>query len=1365
MPPIGSIILSEYPRSLALNIFLNQGGVLYSLLVGRVEPVKDKRKPDSKHKAGKILESEDKFRTLFNKISDMVFLLEFRGGKGPGKIIEVNDATVRVLGYKREELLKMTPADFSEKISREEFTRTQEEFMKKKQSVFERQVITKRGKRIPVEVSTRVFDWKGEEVILSISRDITKRKEAEEALQESEERFRKFFENELDYCYMVSTEGKILDINKSALTSLGYRKEELVGKPLKTIYAPESRPKAKQLFEKWKKTGEIKDEEIVILTRDGNRRFVLLSSAAVRDRHGEITHSVSVQKDITDRKKADEALEESEEKYKSLLTATPDAIVSADLKGRFTYVSPRALEMYGAEDASEMIGKRSFDFVVKKDVGRALKSLKQTISGKKKINFEMTFKRKDGSTFTGEVNTSLLRDSSGKPVGVTGVIRDVEESATARRRLQESEQKFKTFAEQSPNMIFINKRGRVVYANKKCTKIMGYKREEFYSPKFDFLSLIAPEYLDMIKKHFAKHMKGKEVPSYEYALVTKKGERIDTIIATKLIDYEGEKAILGIVTEITERKKAEERAHFLGEITRQVDASVIATDTDFKIIWTNDSFEDMYGYKFDEVKGKSPGFLNAEPTSEKIQSEIYSTVSKGLTWNGEALNIRKDGSTFVAELEVHPLTNEKGEIFAYAGHQRDITERKLSDEALQESMENFKALAEHSPNMIGIIDVKTGHVLYANEKASEILGYTSDEILSPKFNFFGIITEETRGRAQEHFKNTIKGKEPPPHELSFITKGKSTIDTIVSTKIIDFMGERVLLGIVTDITARKEAEKALQKAHDKLEIRVADRTRQLGLLQEINNIINSGAPLEGALQLAVEGLRDMHGYSACDIFLLDIEKNELIHTAISISSKVLNKMEKLTGLKAAGLRIPLYEGSTLKEVVDKKKAYSTKDITRIFEDLTDNKKLQRLAGPVAQISGFKSVLRVPLIAEDEIIGVLGIASDTDLGAEDEDLLMNFVPQLALVIKKKQTEEALKESEEKYRLIIKNSPDMILLQDNTGKATYISPQSSDVVGYPAEDFATGKRGFLDIIHPDDRERVFEAHTRVLKGAELIDFEYRVIGKDRKSRWLSHTARPLLKGSEQIGIQSTVRNVTERKHQEEEMRKRLLKYSLEDGNVYMVKESAAGLSLRAFIDLLDVGYKGLIISRTPEEKFRVPENVNLEFLWLSQSEGKRAIPPKIKEVKNRTESLKRLNVVLIDRLDYLIFKEGFKNTLSLVQELRELAYLSGFIVILSIDPSTIDKQKLRLLEKETMEIESLSKARLPEDLLELLGFVYEQNTIGVKPSYGDIGKEVGASKPTVRKRVKRLISSGYALESKKGLYKVVELTDKGRRMFYS
>jgi PAS domain S-box-containing protein len=122
---------------------------------------------------------------------------------------------------------------------------------------------------------------------------------AEGNLQTSEERFRQFFKNIPDYCYIISAEGNILHINEAALKTLGYKREELIGKPLATIYAPESWSKMKALFDQWKKEGEIKNEEVVILTKNGERRTVLLNVGTVRDADGKIIHSASIQTDIT----------------------------------------------------------------------------------------------------------------------------------------------------------------------------------------------------------------------------------------------------------------------------------------------------------------------------------------------------------------------------------------------------------------------------------------------------------------------------------------------------------------------------------------------------------------------------------------------------------------------------------------------------------------------------------------------------------------------------------------------------------------------------------------------------------------------------------------------------------------------------------------------------------------------------------------------------------------------------------------------------------------------------------------------------------------------------------------------------------
>ena len=131
--------------------------------------------------------------------------------------------------------------------------------------------------------------------------NITSKKLAEEALRQNELKFRQFFENEPEYCYMISPDGIILDINKIALKALGYQKEELVGRSVLTIYPKDMHEKAKKNAVKWNKTGILPEMEFEIITKTGERRNVLLSANAVRDDKGNLLHSISIQKDITDR--------------------------------------------------------------------------------------------------------------------------------------------------------------------------------------------------------------------------------------------------------------------------------------------------------------------------------------------------------------------------------------------------------------------------------------------------------------------------------------------------------------------------------------------------------------------------------------------------------------------------------------------------------------------------------------------------------------------------------------------------------------------------------------------------------------------------------------------------------------------------------------------------------------------------------------------------------------------------------------------------------------------------------------------------------------------------------------------------------
>ncbi|NMC76448.1 MAG: DUF835 domain-containing protein, partial [Candidatus Methanofastidiosa archaeon] len=139
------------------------------------------------------------------------------------------------------------------------------------------------------------------------------------------------------------------------------------------------------------------------------------------------------------------------------------------------------------------------------------------------------------------------------------------------------------------------------------------------------------------------------------------------------------------------------------------------------------------------------------------------------------------------------------------------------------------------------------------------------------------------------------------------------------------------------------------------------------------------------------------------------------------------------------------------------------------------------------------------------------------------------------------------------------------------------------------------------------------------------------------------------------------------------------------------------------------------------------------------------------------------VLIDRIDYLMAKNNFNIFLSFVHHLREISYLKGITVIISADPDLLSEKEIKLIEKETNDIFPLKKEVLPENMIQILQFIYDKNLTGTKPTFSDIGKEIKITRPTIGKRLNYLASSQYLIVSIKGRNKVVELTQKGREVF--
>jgi PAS domain S-box-containing protein len=259
-------------------------------------------------------------------------------------------------------------------------------------------------------------------------------------------------------------------------------------------------------------------------------------------------------------KQAAEALMAAKAQLQQLLTANPAMIYSAEPGGDYaaTFISENIKTQLGYEP-QEILDNPKFwaDHIHPEDTPRVFAGLPRLFE-QGSLAHEYRFQHQDGTYRWMHDEMKLVRDEAGNPLELVGFWIDITERVQAEEALRESEEKFRTLAEKSPNMIFINQGGGIVYANEICEEIIGYSRAEFYSPDFDFMRLIAPESVEIIEENYRRHGQGQEVTPCELQLLTKDGNRLYSIYTTRLITYQGQPAILGIITDTTKRRQAEE---------------------------------------------------------------------------------------------------------------------------------------------------------------------------------------------------------------------------------------------------------------------------------------------------------------------------------------------------------------------------------------------------------------------------------------------------------------------------------------------------------------------------------------------------------------------------------------------------------------------------------------------------------------------------------------------------------------------------------------------------------------------------------------------------------------------------------------
>jgi len=396
---------------------------------------------------------------------------------------------------------------------------------------------------------------------------------------------------------------------------------------------------------------------------------------------------------------------------------------------------------------------------------------------------------------------------------------EIAERQRTEATLRHTNYTLQSLIEASPRAIFtLDLEDKVKIWNPASVKIFGWQETEVIDKINPVISELEVSQYKIIKDSI---LEGITPPSLELRRPKKDGSLIDIVFSTAPL-YDSEENVSGmvvVVADITEQKRQAEEIHLLQSVVVHTnDAIVITTaepinDPGPRIIYVNEAFCRMSGYRPEEGLGKTPRILQGAKTSRSQLDKIRTSLSQWKPITLEVINYRKDGSEFWVELSIIPVADQIGYYTHWIAVQRDITERKRTEEALKHSEERFRSLIENALDIITILDTD-GTIYYESPSVSKVLGYQADELIGQ--NFFEYIHPEEFIETCYHITNAIENPEIPPIiEFRYRHQDNSwhTLEAI-SQRFIDDSPEPRIVVNSRDITERKRLEEirlALEK--------------------------------------------------------------------------------------------------------------------------------------------------------------------------------------------------------------------------------------------------------------------------------------------------------------------------------------------------------------------------------------------------------------------------------------------------------------------------------------------------------------------------------------------------------------------------
>ncbi len=786
-------------------------------------------------------------RRTFEGSRDAIFILDL-----DGRILDANRAAAQRYGYATAKLRKMHVRELIAPPHRRELSAHLKKLRKEKHRLLEATHVRRDSRPLRVEISSWLVDLGDRHGAVMISRDITARKRAEAALQESEERFRKIFEEGPLGMVTVGRDYRFLDVNPRFCRMLGYSRKELTALKFPDITHPDDVGKDVKLARRTF-AGKIPHYRIEkrYLKKSGEILWIDLAASVVRDRKGRPLYSLGMIEEITDRKRTEEELRkltqsletrveertaelsDTAKRREAILHTALDGFLLIDAEGRIREVNEAYCRMtgYDPETLTRMHILELEAMASRREIIRRLRRLRKG----KEETFQTRHRRKDGGTIDLEINAAYLPVEGGL---VFAFVRDITERKRAEQSLRQSEEKFRTIFENAPVMIdSFDEDGRCLLWNRECEKTIGWKREEILASD-DPLSLFYPD--KKTRNKVLADIKRADGRFLEYSVAAKDGsERIQlwanfrlpnrTLIATGLDITDrkrDERALREAHDELEARVEA--RTRELMETQRRLrdimdfsSAVIYLKDTEGRFLFINKHFEALFKVSAEAVVGKTDHDLFPKEMADAFRENDRRVLEAGAPVEFEEIAPHPDGPHTYISMKF-PLRDTAGVPYGVCGISTDITERVQGEMALKGARARLETLLASSPAVIYSSRVGGNWAAtFVSDNVTAQCGYLpADFTENPDFWIQNIHPEDAPRVLRELPRLLEKGHHR--HEYRFLHKdGTYRWMEDEATLVRDSKGRPFeTVGYWIDFTDRKKAEQELRETSGRLDLAV-----------------------------------------------------------------------------------------------------------------------------------------------------------------------------------------------------------------------------------------------------------------------------------------------------------------------------------------------------------------------------------------------------------------------------------------------------------------------------------------------------------------------------------------------------------------